>query len=307
MSMTGHNQGAAHNGGGADLIKDSTDASFVADVIEASKTVPVIVDFWAPWCGPCRQLGPAIERVVAAAKGAVRLVKINIDENPAIAGQLRVQSIPAVFGFKDGQPVDGFAGAQPESQIKAFVERLSGTRDPRDDAQKLVDMGNESLKIGDMGGAAQGFAQALQLIPDYAPALAGMARCYMQNDDVEGAKGLLATVREEDRAHPDIVGVQAALDLAAAGTLEDQESAQLQSTIAANPDDLQARYDLAQALSAGGDLEGAMDQLLEIIARDKDWNDGAARALLLKTFDAAGAGSPLSVAGRRRLSSLLFS
>ncbi len=304
MSMFGNNDAGA---GGGDLIKDSTDASFVTDVVETSKTTPVIVDFWAPWCGPCRQLGPTIERVVKAAKGAVKLVKINIDENPAIAGQMRVQSIPAVFAFKDGQPVDGFMGAQPESQIKAFVDRLSGESDPKEEADALVARASESLAIGDAGGAAQDFAAALQIDPQNLGALAGMARCYLQNGDAEGAKGLLGALEGKDLEHPDIKGVLAALELAEKSDEASAEIAPLLAKVKSSPDDLEARFALAEALSATGDLDAAIEQLLHSIKRDKDWNEGAARKLLLKLFDAAGPTSALAIEGRKKLSSVLFS
>ncbi|PHS28119.1 MAG: thioredoxin [Robiginitomaculum sp.] len=303
MSLFGNDTPSAASD---DLIKDSTDASFVADVVETSKTTPVIVDFWAPWCGPCRQLGPTIERVVKAARGAVKLVKINIDENPAMAGQLQVKSIPAVFAFKDGQPVDGFMGAQPESQIKAFVDRLSGETDIGEEAAALVTRGHDSLNIGDAGGAAQDFAAALQIDPQNAGALAGMARCYLQNDDIEGAKGLLAGLDDKAKENPDVKSVLAAITLAESGTNNQSENDDLAAKVKANPEDLDARYALAEALSASGDMEGAAEQLFYSIERDKDWNENAARKLLLTLFEAAGASSDFAVKGRKRLSTLLF-
>ncbi len=305
MSMFGGSSAAAKPDGSA--IKDGTDASFVQDVIEASRQTPVIVDFWAPWCGPCRQLGPTIERVVKAARGAVRLVKINIDENPAIAGQMRVQSIPAVFAFKDGKPVDGFMGAQPESQVKAFVERLAGDSDVSAEADALVARGKESLRLGDLGGAAQDFAAALQIDPKNASALAGMARSYWLNGDLEGARGLLAGLAGKALDNPDVKSIKAAIALAEEGPKDAEALKALRARAEQDPEDLQARYDLARALAASGDFDGAAEHLLHIIARERDWQDGAARALLLKIFDAAGAGSTLATEGRKRLSALLFS
>jgi putative thioredoxin len=307
MSMSDNDSVTNNAGGAGALIKDSTDASFIADVVEPSKTTPVIVDFWAPWCGPCRQLGPAIERVVKAAKGAVKLVKINIDENPAIAGKMRVQSIPAVFAFKDGQPVDGFMGAQPESQIKAFVDRLSGETDVGAEADALVARGKDALAIHDAGGAAQDFAAALQMDPQNLGALAGMARCYLLGDDVDGAAGLLAGLDDKAKTHADISSVLAAIELAGANPGNDDETPALQAKVEADPNDLQARQALAEALSAQGDMEGAVEQLLQSLSRDKEWNDMAARKLLLKLFEAAGPTSKLAIQGRKRLSSLLFS
>ncbi|MDQ7019688.1 MAG: thioredoxin [Robiginitomaculum sp.] len=307
MSLFGNGGTSPETANGSDLIKDSTDAGFVADVVEASKTTPVIVDFWAPWCGPCRQLGPTIERVVKAAKGAVKLVKINIDENPAIAGQLRVQSIPAVFAFKDGQPVDGFMGAQPESQIRAFVDRLSGETDAGEEADAMVARGKDALNIGDTGGAAQDFAGALQIDPQNTGALAGMARCYLLNDDVEGAEGLLAGLDDKAKDHADVKSVLAAIALAQKGEENNVNTAALEEKIKSNPDDLEARYALAEALSAAGDMEGAAEHLFYSIEQDKDWNDSAARKLLLTLFEAAGASSTFAIKGRKRLSTLLFS
>ncbi len=307
MSMFGNGDTASHGTDGGALIKDSTDASFIADVVETSKTTPVIVDFWAPWCGPCRQLGPTIERVVKDAKGAVKLVKINIDENPAMAGQLRVQSIPAVFAFKDGKPVDGFMGAQPESQIKAFVDRLSGETDVEEEANALVARGQDALNIGDAGGAAQDFAAVLQIDPQNPGALAGMARCYLLSDDVEGAKGLLADLDDTARDHVDVKSVLAAIDLAESGPEGSADNAELIAAVNNAPDDPAARYALAEALSAEGQMNDAAEHLLHAIAIDRDWNDMAARKLLLKLFDAAGPTSKFAVEGRKRLSSLLFS
>lgn len=306
MSLFGQGDNADKAPDGGALIKDATDASFVADVVETSKTVPVIVDFWAPWCGPCRQLGPAIERVVKATKGAVKLVKINIDENPAIAGQMQVKSIPAVFAFKDGQPVDGFMGAQPESQIKAFVDRLSGETDVGAEADALVARGKDALAIHDAGGAAQDFAGALQIDPQNLGALAGMARCYVLGGDSEGAAGLLNDLDDKARANADIKGVLAAIELASGVDKNDTDTAALQARVDSAPDDLAARFALAEALSAQGDMDAAAEHLLHSIAQDGDWNNMAARKLLLKLFEAAGPTSKLAINGRKKLSSLLF-
>jgi putative thioredoxin len=288
--------------GGA--IKDGTDASFKADVIDASIDTPVLVDFWAPWCGPCRTLTPIIEKVVLAAKGKVKLVKINIDENPGFAGQLRVQSIPAVFAFAGGKPVDGFMGAQPESQIKAFVDRLIG--DVPDGIDDLLAAGAESLTLGDIGGAAQSFAQAAGLDPENPGALAGLARCYILDGDFDQARELIAAIpkdKAKDAAVTSVVAQLALADAAAgAGGADD-----LDAQTTANPDDLQAWFDLALARIATGDMEGASAALLEIIARERNWNGDAARKQLLTLFDAAGPNSEIARNGRRRLSAILFS
>jgi putative thioredoxin len=286
---------------GDDLIKEGADASFMIDVVEASRTQPVIVDFWAPWCGPCRQLTPALEKAVAAAGGAVKLVKINIDENPAIAGQLRVQSIPTVYAFANGQPIDAFQGALPESQIKAFIERLAGPVGPSD-AEELLRLAKESLELGDLGGAAQTFAGVLQIEPDNVPAIAGLARCYLMGGDTERATEI-AAMAPADAKDSDLAGVRAALALAANAT---HETSTLEQRLTANPDDHEARFELAGALAGSGDLQGAVDQLLTLIEKDRTWNDEAARKQLLTVFEAAPPGSDVARTGRRRLSALLF-
>jgi len=283
-------------------IKDATDASFMADVIEASRTQPVIVDFWAPWCGPCRQLTPALEKAVNAAKGAVKLVKVNIDENPRIAGQLRVQSIPTVYAFQNGQPIDGFQGALPESQVKAFIERLSGPAEP-DDIETLLDMAKESLELGDLGGAAQAYAAALQAEPENVKAIAGLARCYLAGGETERAAEL-AAMAPADAKDADLASVRAALALAAEGAAE---TAPFERRLAADPNDHEARFELAKALAAAGKLDAAADHLLTVIEKDRTWNDEAARKQLLTVFEAAGPVSEVTKTGRRRLSSILFS
>jgi putative thioredoxin len=303
MTLIGDTQGQPGAAPPADLIKDATDASFMADVVEASKTVPVIVDFWAPWCGPCRQLGPAIEKAVVAAKGAVKLVKIDIDKNPAYAGQLRVQSIPAVFAFVDGRPVDGFMGALPDSQVKQFVDRLAKQGAGVSPVDELLEMAKESIELNDLGGAAQAYAQALQMDPANAKAIGGLARLYQQSGDLERAAEVLE-MAPPDAKDPDIDAVRAALALAEGAA---SETAEFEQRLAADGDDHDARIELAKALAAGGQMHEAVDQLIEAIRRDREWNDQAARKQLLTIFEAAGPMSDVAKQGRRKLSSILFS
>ncbi len=285
-----------------DLIKETTTKTFVADVIEASRKVPVIVDFWAPWCGPCKQLTPVLEKVVQAARGAVRLVKMNIDNYPEIAGQLGVQSIPAVFAFKDGQPVDGFMGALPESQVRAFVQRLTG---PGGGEDTSLEDAQAAFNAGDLSGAAALYAGILQADPENVEAVAGLAKCYVATGDFQQAERTLALVPAAKQTTEAYLGAKAALELARkAGPKPDLNA--LQQAVSANPSDWESRFKLAIALHAKGKRQEAMDNLFEIVRKDRAWNDDAARKQLVEFFEAWGAKDPLTQAGRQRLSSLLF-
>ncbi|CAO3415409.1 tetratricopeptide repeat protein [Azospirillum argentinense] len=295
-----------------DLIKDSSDRAFMADVIEASQSVPVIVDFWAPWCGPCKQLGPILEKTVLAAKGKVRLVKIDTDKDPMIASQLRVQSIPAVYAFFQGRPVDGFMGALPESQVKAFVEKLlklagAAGGGEGDILEEALAQAKEALEAGDTQTASEIYGEILQADPENlnAVAYAGLVRCLIVNDELARAKQMLDKVPEQIAKDKEIAAARSALEVAEqaanAGPIPE-----LTEKVARNEDDHESRFDLALALFAAGKREAAVDELLELVRRDRAWNDEAARKQLVKFFEAFGPTDPLTVQSRRRLSSILF-
>ena len=287
-----------------DLIKDSSEAAFMADVIEASQEVPVIVDFWAPWCGPCKTLGPALEAAVTAARGKVRMVKINVDENQALAGQLRIQSIPTVYAFFEGRPVDAFQGALPPSELKAFVDKLAALAGD-DGLGAALEEGDRLLAEGAVVEAAQLFAAILGQEPESAAALGGLARAHIALGELDQAEALLANAPAGMAATKEIEAARAQLALARqaaeAGPVDD-----LRAVVSADPANLQARFDLAQALYARGDAEDAIDELLELFRRDREWNEGAAKAQLFTIFDALKPNDPLVQKSRRRLTSMIF-
>ncbi|MFZ5691396.1 MAG: thioredoxin [Pseudomonadota bacterium] len=291
-----------------DLIADTTTQTFVKDVIEASKTRPVLVDFWAPWCGPCKQLTPVLEKVVKAAKGKLKLVKMNIDEHPPIfqqiAQQMGIQSIPAVLAFVNGQPIDGFLGALPEKQITEFVERLIKDRVGGEEKDMLA-AAEAALADKDFAGAAELFAHVLQQDAGNIAALAGLARCYVGTGNIEQARKTLGMVPEAKQNDTAVAAARAAIELAEQ-TKDLGSVADLEARVAADPKDYQARFDLALALNAKGNREGAIDQLIEIVKRDRKWNDDGARKQLVQLFDAWGPTDDATVNGRKRLSSVLF-
>jgi putative thioredoxin len=297
------------NGGGltaaAEVVKDVTTQSFMKDVIEESKRQPVLVDFWAPWCGPCKQLTPVLEKAVKAAKGKVKLTKMNIDEHPAIPGQMGIQSIPAVIAFSNGQPVDGFMGALPESQVLAFLERLTKEKIGGED-KDLLKAADAALAAGNPAAAAETYAQLLAQDSGNVQALAGLARCYVETGNIDQAKKTLALVPEAKANDASVAAARAAVELAekakSVGPLDE-----LEKKVAANPLDHQARFDLATALNAAGKRAEAANHLLDIVKRDRKWNDDAARKQLVQFFEAWGFADPAAVDGRKRLSSILFS
>lgn len=305
------------NGAGPELISDSDTSGFQADVLDASANTPVLVDFWAPWCGPCRQLTPTLEKVTREAGGKIRLVKINIDENQALAGQMGIQSIPAVFAFVDGRPVDGFLGALPESEVKRFIERLPAAggggnggqpagNGPEEQIKIALEQASEAEESGQPQVAGQIYSQILGVAPTNAPSLIGLARLQLQAGNADAAKELLDRVAEEDRETEGYEAVKSALALAEEAAGLDDPAALLE-TLAANPDDHQARFDLALALNARTDRLAAAAELIEIIRRDREWEEQKARKKLLELFEAWGPADPATLKGRRQLSSLLFS
>jgi len=292
----------------ADLIKDSSEATFMKDVIETSNEVPVIVDFWAPWCGPCRTLGPMLEEAVRAAKGAVRMVKVNVDEAQMIAGQLQIQSIPTVYAFYKGQPVDGFQGALPGSEIKAFVDRVikaGGGEAPGDALDDAVAAAEEMLAEGAAADAAQTFAAILGEDEHNAAAYGGLVRAHVAMGDLDQAEAILNGAPAEISKSPELEAAHAQIELARqaenAGPVAD-----LRARVEADPDDHQARFDLARALHASGAVQEAVDELLELFRRDREWNEGAAKAQLFTIFDALKPNDPVVLNGRRKLSSMIF-
>jgi putative thioredoxin len=291
-----------------DLIKETTTQTFVKDVIEESKRQPVLIDFWAPWCGPCRQLTPILEKTVRAAKGKVKLVKMNIDEHPSIPGQMGIQSIPAVIAFVGGQPADGFMGALPESQVNAFIEKLTrgvpAIGEPN--VAELVKEAETAFTEGDVAAAAQIYAEALAHDSTNIAALAGLAKCYLTTGAAEEAKQTLAMVPESKRNDTAVKAVQAAIDLAEQASSVGPVN-ELEQKVAANPLDHQARFDLATALNAMGKRAEATGQLLEIVKRDRKWNDDGARKQLVQFFEAWGGADEATIEGRKRLSTVLFS
>ena len=292
----------------ADLIKDATEASFMADVIEMSQTIPVIVDFWAPWCGPCKTLGPMLEDAVRAVKGAVKMVKVNADECQSLTGQLQIQSLPTVYAFFEGKPVDGFQGAVPQSEISEFVARvvkMGGGETPADTLNDAVEAAEDMLTDGEADDASQTFSAILGEDPNHAGAYGGLVRSHIAMGDLDQAEAVLNGAPAEISASPELEAAAAQLALARQAA-DAGPVAELTAAVEADETDHQARFDLAQALHANDDAQGAVDQLLELFRRDRDWNDGAAKAQLFTVFDALKPSDPIVLNGRRKLSTLIF-
>lgn len=295
---------STENSNNAALISDGTEATFMQDVIEASKETPIIVDFWAPWCGPCKTLGPQLEQAVTDAGGKVRMVKVNVDENPQIAAQLRIQSIPTVYGFFDGKPVDGFQGAVQGSEINAFVAKMAELG-PDGGLAEAVEAAEAMLAEGAAVDAAETFAAILEEEPDNAAAYGGMIRAHLALDDLDQAEAILNGAPAEISAAPELELAHAQLELAKQAA-DAGPVAELRGAVEADPANNQARFDLALALHANGDVQGAVDELLELFRRDREWNDGAAKSQLFTIFDALQAQDPIALNGRRKLSSMIF-
>lgn len=308
--IIGAPQGAANGAAAGDVIKDISEADFMAEVVQASMERPVIVDFWAPWCGPCKQLTPALEKVVTEAGGKVVLAKVNVDENQGIAQQLRVQSVPTVYAFYQGRPLDGFQGALPEGQLRDFIKKLleaSGGGDQGDSSEELLAQADEALSQGKPEEAAELYARILDSEQENTKALSGVIRSYIGMGELAAAKEIFNSLPEAVQLHADLQGAKAALDLAEQPEQDEGELAELLEQVAHNPDNMQARMDLALALNAQGKREAAAEELLEIVRRKRDWNEDAGRKQLVQFFEAWGPTDPATVQARKRLSSLLFS
>ena len=308
VTRTMFNSESKEQPGNGTLVKDTSDSKFISDVIERSQDTPVIVDFWAPWCGPCKQLGPMLEKVVTEANGAVALVKIDIDQNPQVAQQLRVQSIPAVYAFYQGRPVDGFQGAVPESQLKEFVKKLidSAGKTQSSPVDEALEQARTLLEAGKNDQAEALLEQVLQHEPENVEAKVKLARLSLENDNEDRAQALMNELDQKDKESSEAISILSALALTEkARDAGDPES--LKASIVSNPRDYQARHDLAVSMFASGQKKEAINELLEIIKLDRKWNDEAARVQLLEFFDALGATNTLTIDGRRKLSSILFS
>ena len=303
---------AANAGPGAaagDLISDTTTAGFTADVIQASRDVTVLVDFWAPWCGPCKQLTPVIEKVVREANGRVKLVKLNIDDHPAIPGQMGIQSIPAVVAFSGGKPVDGFMGALPESQIREFIDKVAGPpakSSTEEQIEQILAQSREAFTAGDVETAARGFGAILQMDQGHVGAIAGMAGCMLAAGEFDRAEKLLNAIPMEERKDPEVASVFKRLEMARE-VAELGDPVELEARLASNPADHEARLKFAKILNAQGYREAAADELFTIMRKDRKWEDEAARKTLLEFFEAWGPVDPATLSARRQLSSLLFS